>query len=115
MFFSDNNKSYRSIKALNSFAQMALTIFIICAIMGPEGIEAADKAALVAFFVMRIVQPIMNFLQNCASRSGKMTVVMIGILYLVLFIACQVGIALNLTRLNHELLLRNTMAEVALG
>jgi len=39
MVCSSQNSSFRAVKALNSFAQLAIAMCIVCSIMGPMGVE----------------------------------------------------------------------------
>ena len=110
MIFSAHSGSFRGVKALNSFAQLAMAMCIVCSIMGPEGIEYEVTAISASFCAMRIISPIMFFLESCGARSGKFASAIVFTAFLALFITAQVVIGLNLDKLGHQMGLRNAMA-----
>lgn len=114
MIFSAHSGSFRAVKALNSFAQLAIAMCIVCSIMGPEGIEYEAAALGASFWAMRLLSPIMFALESCGARSGKFASALVFTAFLALFITAQVVIGLNLDKLGHQMALRNAMAAASL-
>jgi hypothetical protein len=86
MIFSGHSGSMRPVKALNTFAQLTIAMCIVCSIMGPLGIEYEMKALASSFWAMRLLSPIMFFLESCGAKSGKFAVVIVSVAFFAIFI-----------------------------
>jgi len=73
---------------------------IVCAVMGNHGADYKSTAICASFFSMRVISPIMFFLESCATKSGKMVTAIVAVLFLALFIIAQAGIGYHLNMNN---------------
>ena len=85
MLFSSNSSSFRAVKAVNSFAQLAIAMCIVCSIM-TKGIEYEGAALAASFWSMRVISPVMFFLESCGAKSGKLASAIAFVIFLTLFI-----------------------------
>lgn len=109
MVFSSTNGSFRAVKAINSFAQLALAMCIVCSVM-TKGIEYEATALTASFWSMRVISPVMFFMESCAAKSGKLASAISFVAFLILFIIAQIVIGLNLDKLGHQMKLQLAMA-----
>lgn len=109
MVYSASNGSFRPVKAVNSFAQLALAMCIVCSVM-TKGIEYEGAALAASFWSMRVISPIMFFLESMGAKSGRMASAIAFVAFLALFIIAQVVISLNLDKLGHQMKLQIAMA-----
>jgi hypothetical protein len=71
MICSHNMQSSRAVKVLNTFSQLTLAIGITAGIFAWKGMKGKEVAIMFSFGLMRVIQPLFNYLESTAARSSK--------------------------------------------
>jgi hypothetical protein len=71
MFFSADRRDMRPVKAINTFTQLSFAIALTVGNMLTKGADFRVSAIFISFFFCRLLQPVMNLMQKCGAKSGK--------------------------------------------
>jgi hypothetical protein len=94
---------------VNTFCQFTIAIGVTTAIFAYKGMKGKELAILVSFVLMRILQPLFNWLESTAANSSKTASVIISLFFFLLFAGLQVGIWFAIGTFNYEMFLKEKM------
>jgi hypothetical protein len=71
--------------------------------------KGKESAILASFVLMRVIQPLFNWIESRATNSGKMASAIVGVFFGLLFAGLQVSIWYSIQHFNYEVFLKEKM------